>query len=80
MISGKMKFVSAAVAVAALIATVSVARTVHTRVAVAGAQAPHGSAVSASRGEIMHAPLHGSIACGALSYSECERLEMLLPE
>jgi hypothetical protein len=52
------KFFSAAVIAAALIATVAIARTVHTQVA---------------------APLHGSIACGTMSYAACEKLEQMLP-
>ncbi len=43
--TSKAKFLSAAVIAAALIATVAVARTVHTHVAAAGAQPAHTSAM-----------------------------------
>jgi len=77
--SHTMKILSTAVIAAALIATVAIARTVHTHVAAAGAEPSQTGAMSAGRGDIMRSPLHGNIACGAMSYSECERLEEMLP-
>ncbi len=72
------RFLSAAVIAAALIATVAVARTVHTRLAAAD-MAPAQSALGA--GPRAMAPLapHGIVACGAMSYSDCEKIETLLP-
>ena len=77
--SRKTRFFSAAVIAAALIATVAIARTVHTRAATAGAQPSHGSAIGAAPGEMARSPLHGSIACGTMSFADCEQLEQMLP-
>ncbi len=77
--SRRMKFLSAAVIAATLIATVAIARTIHTHAAAAGAQPSHGSAMRAAPGEMARSPRHGNIACGTMSYSDCEKLEMLLP-
>jgi hypothetical protein len=76
MISRKMSFLSAAVAVAALIATVAVARTVHTH----AVPANHAS----SSKVIGTAPAtpprrHGIIVCGMAIDSDCEKIETLLP-
>jgi hypothetical protein len=73
------KFLSAAVIAAALIATVAIARTAHTHLAAAGAEPAHRGAVGAAAGEIAHSPRHGNIACGTMSYSDCDKLEQMLP-
>jgi hypothetical protein len=78
MISRKTKFLSAAVIAAALI-VIAIARTVHTGAAAAGAQPSHASMIGAAPGQMMRSPRHGNIACGTMSYSECKKLEMLLP-
>jgi hypothetical protein len=75
----RAKILSAAVIAAALVATVAIARTVHTRVpASADAPAQH-SAMSSGNGTAARAPLHGSVACGGMSYHECQKLELMLP-
>lgn len=79
MISRKTKFFSAAAMAAVLIVTVAVARTVHTHAAAAGVQPAHGSAMGAAPGKMARSPLHGSIACGTMSYSDCDKLEQMLP-
>ena len=79
MISRKTKFFSVAAIAAALIVTVAIARTVHTGAAAAGAQPSHGSAMGAAPGVMVRSPLHGTIACGAMSYSDCKKLEQMLP-
>ena len=73
------KILSAAVIAAALIATVAVARTVHTHVAAAGGEPVHTSAMRAGPGVVARSPLHATIACGSMSYTECEKLEQMLP-
>ena len=75
----KTKFLSAAVIAAALIATVAVARTVHTHVAAAGGAPAQHSAMGASSKVMAHSPLRGSMACGTMSYLDCQQLEQLLP-
>lgn len=79
MIAYTIKFRSAAVLAAALLAAVAAARTVHTRAA-AGAQPAQASAMGAAPAALTRPALHGFIACGTLSYSDCERLETILPE
>jgi hypothetical protein len=79
MITRTMKILSAAVITAALIGTVAVSRTVHTRPAAAGAQPAHDSTIGAVRGALTRPALNGYIACGTLSYSDCEKIETMLP-
>ena len=79
MISRTTKFLSAAAITAALIATVAVARTVHTRLATADARPAQDSAMGAAPGDMTQAPLNGFIACGTLSYSDCAKIETMLP-
>ncbi len=79
MSSRTLKFVSAAAFAVALIATVAVARTVHTRTTAAGAQPAQDSAMSAAPAAMPRPALDGFIACGTLSNSECETLGKLLP-
>jgi hypothetical protein len=69
--TSKAKFLSAAVIAAALIATVAVARTVHTHVAMAGAQSAHNSAMGAARNDTMASSPHGILACGMAINSDC---------
>ena len=79
MISRKAKFLSAVVV--ALIATIAVARTVHTNHAVpAGPHASHGKVIgTAPSPTTTTPPAHGIIVCGMALDSDCEKLEMLLP-
>jgi hypothetical protein len=79
MITRTVKIVSAAAIAAALIGTVAVSRTIHTRLAAAGAQPAHDSAMAAAPRAMTRPVLNGYIACGRLSYSECEKIETLLP-
>ena len=79
MLSRKTKYFSAAAIAAALIATVAIARTVHNGAAVAGAQPAHRSVIGAAPGYVASSPRRGILACGAMSYSDCDRLEMQLP-
>jgi hypothetical protein len=76
MTSRTVKFLSVAVTAAALIATVAVARTVHTHAALTHASR---DSAGATTGQMTPAPLHGIIACGMMNYSDCEKIEMLLP-
>jgi hypothetical protein len=77
MISRKMKFLSAAVAVAALVATVAVARTVHTH-AVPANHASNGN-VGTAPDQTTPPRRHGIIVCGMAIDSDCEKIETLLP-
>ena len=79
MITRTMKIVSAAVIAAALIGTVAVSRTVHTRPTAADSRPTHDSTIGAVRGAMTRPALNGFIACGMLSYSDCEKIETLLP-
>jgi hypothetical protein len=79
MSSRTLKLVSTAAFAAALIATVAVAHTVHTRTTAAGAQPAQDSAMSAAPAAMTRPALNGFIACGRLSYSDCEKLETMLP-
>ncbi len=83
MISGKPRFLSAAVLAVALLATVAVARTVHTHAAPAD-QATNSSTIGAEPGhadlgQIAPARQHRTIACPLANESDCQRIEMLLP-
>ena len=79
MITRTMKIVSAAVITAALIGTVAVSRTVHMRPTVADARPVHDSTIGAVRGALTPPALNGFIACGTMSYSDCEKIETMLP-
>jgi hypothetical protein len=74
MISRKTKLLSTAIAAVALIATVAVASTVHTRM-----QASNGDVVGAVPGQFAAFPQHGVVACGMTSRSDCETIKMMLP-
>ncbi|HEY6861467.1 MAG TPA: hypothetical protein VI358_16990 [Pseudolabrys sp.] len=78
MISYKMKFLSAAVAVAALVATVAVARTVHTH-AVPTNQASRSKVIGTAPDQATPPRRHGLIVCGMAIDSDCEKIETLLP-
>jgi hypothetical protein len=80
MVTRTVKIVSAAAIAAALIGTVAVSRTVHTGAATAGAQPTHDSTIGAVRGAMTRPALNGYIACGTMSYSDCQKIETLLPE
>ena len=72
-----MKILSVTAVAAALLATVAVARTVHTHVA--AVQATSGQAIAT----LPHsAPFvrHDNFACALASAAECEKIEMLLPK
>jgi hypothetical protein len=81
MVSRAVKILSAAAIAAALVGTVAVSRTVHTRKDVANVQPAHDSGLGVAPGAMTRSPLHGhgNIACGMLSYSDCETLKMTLP-
>ena len=76
MISRSAKFLSA-IAVA-LIATVAVARTIHTHVAPSEAHVTTGKVIDTTPAPT---PLHrqGIIVCGMALDANCEKLETLLP-
>jgi hypothetical protein len=83
MISGKTRFLSAAVVAVALLATVAVARTVHTHAASAD-PATTSSAIGADSGhadlgQIAPTRQHRTIACPLANEADCQRIEMLLP-
>ncbi|MGC2827544.1 MAG: hypothetical protein WA322_25505 [Pseudolabrys sp.] len=78
MISRKMKFLSAAVAVAALIATVAVARTVQTH-AVPANHASSSKVIGTAPDQATPPRRHGIIVCGMAIDSDCEKIETLLP-
>ena len=73
----RTKFLSAAVIAAGLIATVTVARTVHTHQATA--QFSHGRQMSTAPGSMSQAPRNGAIVCGMANTSDCEKIGPLLP-
>jgi hypothetical protein len=72
----RAKFLSAAVIAAGLIATVAIARTVHTNPHAAGTQVSHSSA---AHGPMSQAPRNGAIVCGMANASDCEKIGPLLP-
>lgn len=77
--TSRMKILSAAATVAVLLATVAVARTVHSH-ATSALHAAHESTIAAAPGQMMPARRHGNIACAAASEAECEKLETWFPE
>ena len=80
MISYRAKCLFAAASALALIATVSVARTVQNYPP--SADQPHvsiGSAVGAGQMQSMPNLRHGIIVCGMAVNSDCEKLKTLLP-
>jgi predicted lysophospholipase L1 biosynthesis ABC-type transport system permease subunit len=79
MISRTTKFLSTTAITAALIATVAVARTVHTRTTAADARPAHTCAMGAAPGGMTRPALNGFLACGKMSYFDCEKIETLLP-
>ena len=80
MISRKMKFLSAAVGVLALVATVAVARTVHTHAFSADhPRVSSGKALGSAPAEATPPRRHGIIVCGMAIDSDCEKIETLLP-
>jgi hypothetical protein len=78
MISRKMRFLTAAAAVA-LLATVAVARTVHTHAPSPAAHATSGKVTTPPADQTASPHRHGVIVCGMAIDSDCEKLEMLLP-
>ena len=77
MISRNTKFLSAIAA--ALIATVAVARTIHTHVEPSGAHVTTGKVISTTPTPATSPHRHGIIVCGMALDSDCEKLETLLP-
>ena len=79
MISRKMKFLSAAVGAAALIATVALARTVHTQTASAHqVSSSDGKVIGADPEQNIRSRRHGILVCQmAINASDCEK--MMLP-
>lgn len=78
MISRKIRFLTAA-ATLALLATVAVARTVHTHAPSASAHATTGKVIGTPANQSASPYRHGVIVCGMAIDSDCEKLEMLLP-
>ena len=78
MISRNIKFLSAA-AMIALLATVAVARTVHTHTPSAASHATTGKVIGTPATQSASPRRHGVIVCGMANDSDCEKLEMLLP-
>jgi len=78
MISRKMKFLSAAVAVAALIATVAAARTVHMH-SVPTDQVLGSKIIGTAPDQAAPPHRHRVIVCGMAIDSDCEKIETLLP-
>jgi hypothetical protein len=76
MISRNAKFLSA-IAIA-LIATVAVARTIHTHVAPSGAHLTSGKVIGTTSPH-MSPHREGNIVCGMALDANCEKLENLLP-
>jgi hypothetical protein len=82
MISYRAKCLLAAASVLALIATVSVARTVQNHPPSADQpRVSNGSAVGAASGQMQSMPnlRHGIIVCGMALNSDCGKFETLLP-
>jgi predicted lysophospholipase L1 biosynthesis ABC-type transport system permease subunit len=79
MISRKAKFLSVVASLAVLIATVAVARNVHTHLAPAGAQVSSGKVTGAAPSQTTTPRQHGIIVCGMALDSDCEKLETLMP-
>jgi hypothetical protein len=78
MISRKIRFITAAAALA-LLASVAVARTVHTRTPSAAAHVTSGKVTAPSSDQTASPHRHGVIVCGMANDSDCEKLELLLP-
>jgi len=79
MISRKIRLLSAAAVVAALIATVAVARTVHTHVVPANPPVTTGKVTGTPPAQAVPARRHGIIVCGMALDGDCEKIETLLP-
>jgi hypothetical protein len=77
MISRKIRFITAA-AVLALLASVAVARTVHTHAPTTASHATSGK-VTGIPNQSASPHRHGVIVCGMANDSDCEKLEMQLP-
>ncbi len=77
--TSRMKILSAAATAAVLLATVTVARTVHSH-ATSVLQATHEGTIGATRSQTAPSRRHGNIACAAPSEAECEKLETWFPE
>ena len=76
MLSRKTKFLSAAVGVVALIATVAVARTVHTHaISTDQPRVSTDKVIGTAPAQTTPARRHGIIACGMAIDSDCEKIE-----
>ena len=73
----KTKLLSVAVIAAGLIATVAIARTVHTHQT--PAQLSYTRDMSAAHGAMSPAPRTGVIVCGMANAADCEKIGPLLP-
>ena len=78
MISRKIRLITAAAAVA-LLASVAVARTVHTHAPSAAGHATSCKVTTPPAGQTASPHHRGAIVCGMANDSDCEKLEMLLP-
>jgi len=79
MMSARTKFVSTALAVVAVIATVAVARTLHAPTAPARETVGIGSAAPAARAPTS-AQINGIVGCGGSLGLDCDEVEQLLPQ
>jgi hypothetical protein len=84
--SGILKILAATVVAGALVATVSLARTVQTRDELTGAQRPATTGARTSQGAIGRAhhavpisPQHGNLACGSIRL-DCDAIENMLAQ
>ena len=79
MMSRKIRLLSAAAGIAALLATVAVARTVHTHGVPANNPVTAGKVIGAAPAQTTPARRHGIIVCGMALDADCEKIETLLP-
>jgi hypothetical protein len=82
MLTRKLKLISAAMAVAALLATVAVAHTVrsHETMGAAPAAQATGNAVSPAAGATEPFQSRGTFACGLPSAADCQKAQSWFPE
>ncbi len=79
MMSRKIRLLSAAAGIAALLATVAVARTVHTNGVRANNPVSTGKVIGTAPSQATPARRHGIIVCGMALDADCEKIETLLP-
>jgi len=79
MISRKNKLLAAAAGMVALIATVAVARTVHTHTNVATPAQVSGKVTGTTPAQTTPLAHHGILTCGMALDSDCEKFETFMP-